>query len=92
MQILNRSISRLINLFKRKKESDPFDRFLKNEITLGQYLKLIRWRCDVCRDYRTDKHIDVITHDINVITKRNVKYCNDRLECFEAAHILDRWI
>ncbi len=57
----------------------------------------ITWRCDVCEQERADAHIDVLTVDISAGlglrpggALRNIKYCNDRLECRAGAASISR--
>lgn len=52
----------------------------------------LSWVCDVCGELRPDKYISVYTKDISETFQlppgtvtRNVKYCNDKLECVEGA-------
>ena len=50
------------------------------------------WMCDVCGDVRPDACVSIRTIDISKdlglpegAAKKNIKYCNDRDECFKGA-------
>lgn len=45
------------------------------------------WRCDMCGDERPDHRISVLTYGIGNFpgAERNLKYCNDKDECYEKA-------
>jgi len=56
------------------------------------------WFCSVCGKKRLDKDISVAVHDYspshklpNGTLKRNVKYCNDNLDCKEKAEDIAKW-
>lgn len=45
------------------------------------------WICHICGEERPDDKISVINKpmrfDNNVIGQQNIRYCNDKQECFE---------
>lgn len=46
------------------------------------------WRCHLCGEERPDDKISVHTHERKMgglLMKENVRYCNDREECSQAA-------
>lgn len=50
----------------------------------------LTWRCHICHDERPDRLIDVMKStirlpDIEVPIQQNVRHCNDRPACIEAA-------
>lgn len=50
------------------------------------------WRCDVCREERSDAsikvHTVIFTYDNGAAISRNIKYCSDDPHCFEKALIM----
>lgn len=80
-----------------------FNETFSKNVSLDYYsatLKKINWRCMVCNRMRPDENIKVVTHDLSLhrgftqeeIMKINVKHCSDNIDCFQAAHTLDKWI
>jgi hypothetical protein len=76
----------------------------KNSINIefkkfAESLRFPELSCMVCREKRPYQLIDVITHDLSDVRGFeqagafliNVKYCNDRIHCYEVAHVLDKW-
>ena len=52
----------------------------------------LSWVCHVCNDVRSDSKISVLSRDVSAdyglpagTMKQNVRYCNDRPACVEAA-------
>lgn len=47
------------------------------------------WRCHICNDIRPDDKISVNSHELDlgsgVVVTENIRYCNDRPACIEAA-------
>lgn len=51
-------------------------------------LKDITWTCHICGDERPDSKISVHSRTTvhgNVPITENIRYCNDRLSCYEGA-------
>ena len=53
----------------------------------------MEWKCQICKDKRPDMNISVFVKPLIVqgkeIGKQNIKYCNDRPACREAAPTYD---
>jgi len=46
------------------------------------------WTCHICKKERPDSKISVLTKPMNipgVVAEQNIRYCNDKPECFEGA-------
>lgn len=52
----------------------------------------LTWRCHICDEHRTDKYISVMKMDVSDLFDsesgtivRNIRYCDDKPECFHKA-------
>lgn len=53
-------------------------------------LSNLTWVCHVCKEERPDEKISVLTKPLiigSVEVTQNIRYCNDRPECFEGAKV-----
>lgn len=68
----------------------------KKKRTLENYLRMDGWRCEICKEFRPDEDIDVLSYPLKVDGEvmpgatRNLKYCNDRDACIEGASARQR--
>jgi hypothetical protein len=56
---------------------------------IGGVVILDTWKCHICGDERPDDKISVFKHSTTtpggIRLSENVRYCNDRKKCIEAA-------
>lgn len=62
------------------------------EVPKADFWKALTWTCHICNENRPDSKISVLTKTVEALSSsaggtvtENIRYCNDRPECFEAA-------
>ena len=57
-------------------------------------MKKLTWYCEICRKKRDDTDVSVVVSKVflndGFMMQRNIKYCNDTIECLEGATKLAR--